>query len=157
MGAPTPSSCTPAEADSAPPFCGARGSLPLCVLARLLGAADAPLSLVSLLMERPWSRRRVAPGSGAPLAEVFEDGKWRPVPREERLRLAKADAQVALSGPRLLLGQPCPGLLPDGLLGYALRPPASARQPGALLRSRAGVAGADQYAVRPDLPVKVHH
>lgn len=84
-------------------------SVALGVMARMLDTHDTIVQLVPLLEERPWVRRRKK-GTGKDrknTMEVWDNGVWSPLPPEERLKVAKADAQVWLALNNLIVDPRC--------------------------------------------------
>jgi zinc finger MYND domain-containing protein 10 len=67
-------------------------SLPLSVINRMLMTHDVLLSLIPLIENPPWTRRR-ADGKW----EKLIDFKWTVVPNEDLLRITRNEGQVRLN------------------------------------------------------------
>eukprot|EP00899_Mesostigma_viride_P004491 jgi/Mesvir1/14042/Mv03116-RA.1 len=81
------------------------GDLPISVMARMMSTHDSIMQLVPLLDAQPWTRRRER--QGKPMVEKFQDGAWHEVARDERLRVAKPEAQVWLALHNLVVDPRC--------------------------------------------------
>ncbi|XP_017568171.2 zinc finger MYND domain-containing protein 10 [Pygocentrus nattereri] len=76
-------------------------SLSLSVLSRMLNTHNLPCVLVQLVGQCPWSRKNRGK------LEKYEEGKWREIPAEDRLKMTKLDGQVWISLLNLLLKPDC--------------------------------------------------
>ncbi|XP_062853032.1 zinc finger MYND domain-containing protein 10 [Trichomycterus rosablanca] len=76
-------------------------SLNLSVVTRMLNTHNLPCVLVQLVDHCPWSIR-----TGGKLKK-YEEGKWREVPAEDRLKMTKLDGQVWIALLNLLLKPEC--------------------------------------------------
>jgi len=79
--------------------------LPLSLMVRMLDTHDLILSLVPLIENAPWTRKKRVKG-GIQL-EKFIDNKWQPVSHEDRHRLTKLEGQVWLCLYNLLMEETC--------------------------------------------------
>jgi hypothetical protein len=75
--------------------------LPLGVVSRLLHTHDVLLSLVPLVENPPWSRRR-----GGKL-EKFSDQRWLPIAPQDAMMMSKLEGQVWLTLYNLLMDKAC--------------------------------------------------
>lgn len=76
-------------------------ALPLSCMTRILNTHDVPSALVHLIVNPPWTRERDGK------EEKFSDGKWSEVPRADRMRLTKSEAQVWIALYNLIMDPEC--------------------------------------------------
>ncbi|GBG61442.1 hypothetical protein CBR_g21787 [Chara braunii] len=80
-------------------------SLPLCVMGRILCTNEEIMTLVPLVDSPPWKRKRKV--GDKVVGEKFADGRWIPIPPDEKLKLTKLDAQVWLALYNLMVEPKC--------------------------------------------------